>query len=69
MAKGKVVKVTVDHELCVGSSMCLGIDPKRFELNESDQAVFVGDTIDQDLAREAAEVCPVGAITLVVEEA
>lgn len=48
--------------------MCLGVDPDRFRLNDDAQAEFVGRGIDHALAFEAAELCPVAAITLICEE-
>lgn len=68
MSDGKVIKVTIDHDLCVGSQMCLGVDPVHFVLNDDAQAIYDGPEIDQDLVREAAEVCPMAAIKLTMEE-
>lgn len=68
MSKGKVIKVTINHDLCVGSQMCLGADPVHFIMNDDAKAVYEGPEIDQELVREAADVCPMAAIELVVEE-
>ncbi|MEK7806484.1 MAG: ferredoxin [Chloroflexota bacterium] len=59
------VRISVDHDLCVGNAMCETIAPKVFILNENRQSEAVnpaGDTIENIL--EAAENCPVSAITV-----
>jgi ferredoxin len=64
----KKVRVSVDHNVCVGNSMCETIAPKVFVLNEQRQSEAVnpqGDTLEKIL--EAAENCPVSAI--LVEDA
>ena len=61
--------VSVDHNLCVGNSMCETIAPKVFVLNDDRQSEAVdpdGDTEENIL--EAAENCPVSAITVVDAE-
>lgn len=59
------VRISVDHDLCVGNAMCETIAPKVFILNDNRQSEAVnpaGDTIEKIL--EAAENCPVSAITV-----
>ncbi len=61
--------VSVDHNLCVGNSMCETLAPKVFVLNDDRQSEAVnpnGDTVENIL--EAAENCPVSAITVVDAE-
>ena len=61
--------VSVDHNVCVGNSMCETIAPKVFVLNDDRQSEAVdpdGDTEENIL--EAAENCPVSAITVVDAE-
>ncbi len=59
------VRVAVDHDVCVGSAMCVAIAPAVFRLNDERQAEVVpGEVVAADLAAEAAENCPVGAITV-----
>lgn len=59
------VRITVDHDLCVGSGMCVAVAPQIFRLNEERQAeVMEGADIPLALAVEAADNCPVGAITV-----
>ena len=62
------VRITVDHNVCVGNTLCVTIAPKVFVLNEQRQSEAVnlaGDTVEKIL--EAAENCPVSAI--IVEDA
>ncbi|MFQ6029017.1 MAG: ferredoxin [Dehalococcoidia bacterium] len=63
------LRVTVDHSMCVGNAMCIALATKTFALNEDRQSEAVnpqGDTMD--LILEAAENCPVSAITVEDEE-
>lgn len=60
------LQVTVDHEVCVGNAMCETYAPKVFVMNEdlqSEVADSNGDTEENIL--EAAENCPVSAITVI----
>ncbi|MFQ5948311.1 MAG: ferredoxin [Acidimicrobiia bacterium] len=66
MAKG--LRVSVDHNKCVGSTMCVQTTPSVFVLDEKGQSTVVdpdGDTEARII--EAAEQCPVSAI--IVEDA
>jgi ferredoxin len=57
------LRIWVDHNLCVGNSMCEAIAPQVFQLNVNRQSEAVnpaGDTLEKIL--EAAENCPVSAI-------
>jgi ferredoxin len=59
------IRVWVDHNVCVGNAMCITIASKVFVLNEKRQSEAVnpeGDTLEKVL--EAAENCPVSAITV-----
>lgn len=59
------VKVTVDRNLCVGSAMCPAVAPEIFRLNDERQAeVIAGAEVSFERASEAADNCPVGAITV-----
>ena len=60
------LQVTVDHEVCVGNAMCETYASKVFVMNEdlqSEVADSNGDTEENIL--EAAENCPVSAITVI----
>ena len=59
------LRVFVDHDKCVGSTMCIQFTPGVFALSTRRQAVVTdaaGDTPAK--IREAAEQCPVSAIVL-----
>ena len=63
------LKVSVDHDICVGNAMCITISPDVFSLNDDRQSEAVnqdGDTMEKIL--EAAENCPVSAITVEDEQ-
>jgi ferredoxin len=59
------LRVRVDHNVCVGNSMCETFAPNVFRLNDNRQAEAIdpaGDSLESIL--EAAENCPVSAITV-----
>jgi ferredoxin len=59
------IRITVDHNVCVGNAMCETFAPRVFRLNQNRQSEAVnpqGDTLEQVL--KAAENCPVAAITV-----
>lgn len=59
------LRISIDHDVCVGTAMCTTIAPDVFQLNAERQSEAVnpaGDTEEQIL--EAAENCPVSAITV-----
>ena len=59
------LRISIDHDVCVGNAMCTTIAPDVFQLNEERQSEAVnpaGDAVEQIL--EAAENCPVSAITV-----
>jgi len=59
----RTLRVRVDHQRCVGNSMCEVLAPQVFRLNANRQSEAVnpaGDTEAKIL--EAAESCPVSAI-------
>ena len=61
--------ITVDHDLCVGNDMCTNIATNVFALNEELQSEAVNPDGDpEDKILEAAENCPVSAITVVDEQ-
>ena len=63
MARNLLVRV--DHNVCVGNAMCETFAPHVFRLNDNRQSEAVdpaGDSEEQVL--EAAENCPVSAITV-----
>lgn len=60
------MKAVVDADLCTGCELCVTTAPEVFEMQD-DVAVAKGDSIsdgDVDAAKQAAEECPVEAITI-----
>ena len=59
------LRISVDHNLCVGNAMCETFAPRVFVLNDDRQSEAVdpdAGTVENIL--KAAENCPVGAITV-----
>ena len=63
------IRIRVDHDRCVGSTMCIQYAPEVFALNDGRQATVANrDGGTPALIREAAEQCPVSAIILEDED-
>lgn len=63
------IKIKIDKEKCIGCGTCAVIAPEIFELGEDNKAhTKVDAKIDKELAKQAAESCPVGAIIIEIEE-
>ena len=63
------LRITVDHDVCVGQDMCTTIATRVFALNENLQSEVANPEGDpEEKVLEAAENCPVSAITVVDEE-
>lgn len=63
------LNINVDHNVCVGNNMCVSIATKTFSLTDERQSQVEnseGDT--EELILEAAENCPVSAITVMDAE-
>jgi ferredoxin len=55
---------TVDKDLCVGCALCTQLCSEVFEMDsEGIAAVKTGADMDADCIQEAADQCPVGAIS------
>ena len=67
-ARERLVRVVIDPDRCVGSALCVGTDPERFQIGPDGKARYVACTFDADLAEDAAELCPQSAITLEYED-
>lgn len=60
------MKATVDKDVCTGCGLCSDDCPEVFEIDD-DVAVVIGDVVPEgaeDSCRDAAENCPVEAITI-----
>lgn len=65
-----MVTVEVDQELCIGDEICASMEPEVFEMQDDGLSYVVDgmdEVEDEDLiaaARDAADACPVDAITV-----
>lgn len=63
------LEITVDHDRCVGSTMCVLTADAVFALNEDGQSVVVNpDGAGTARIVDAASQCPMEAITVVAED-
>ena len=63
------LQIMVDHNVCVGNAMCETFASNTFALNENRQSTVVNPEGDPEgMVLEAAENCPVSAITVVDAE-
>ncbi len=62
------MKATVDQETCTGCELCPATCPEVFQMNDDGKAEVKGEgsvpSGVEDSAREAADGCPVEAITV-----
>jgi ferredoxin len=60
------MKAIVDQDTCIGCGMCENICPEVFKLEDSKSTVIQKPVApeNQETAKQAAESCPVSAITL-----
>ncbi|MGB9712428.1 MAG: ferredoxin [Dissulfurimicrobium sp.] len=54
----------VDYALCIGCGSCVEVCPEVFELRDEKSWVIGPDKCDTCNCEEAANICPVAAITL-----
>jgi ferredoxin len=62
------VKAVVDRELCIGCGLCADTCPEVFVIMDDGYAHALGESVaheQYDCVREAAEICPVEAISIV----
>jgi ferredoxin len=58
-------RIEVDRAVCQGTGLCVGVAPEHFALDDSFVSRPVHDVVDaDDDLLDAAECCPVEAITL-----
>ncbi len=68
MTQKKLIAIRVDSNLCVGSGMCVSAYPDKFAFLADGHATYTASVLDEAAAREAEELCPVSAISLVFDE-
>ena len=62
---GRKLKITVDLNVCVGNAMCETFATNTFALNDDRQSSVANPDGDpEEAVLEAAENCPVSAITV-----
>ena len=62
-----MIKVVVDRDLCQDHGQCVFAAPQVFELDEEGTLVVLQEQVGEELranVEEAADVCPVQAITI-----
>ena len=62
-------RITVDRSLCSGFGTCSELAPEIFELDRTGLASVRVGTSDDPTVLDVAAACPMGAITVVAEEA
>jgi ferredoxin len=60
------MRLAADRSVCVGAGQCVLSAPGNFDQSETDgTVVLLSETpVDEAAAREAAQLCPSGAISL-----
>ena len=60
------MRVVVDRDVCQDHAQCVFAAPQIFSQDDTGRLLFVADPDDalRDAAEEAADVCPVQAITI-----
>ncbi len=61
------MKAIVDRNTCIGCGLCAEICPAVFEIDAESLAFVKGDSIppeEESAARDAADSCPVNAISI-----
>jgi ferredoxin len=68
MTQRKLIAVRIDPNLCVGSGMCVSSHPDFFGFQPDGHARHISPELDEAVARDAEEMCPVSAISLIFDE-
>ena len=61
------MRISVDHELCEANGVCEGIAADMFRLDDADRLTILQSSVpagDEQLAVQAAQMCPRQAITV-----
>lgn len=57
------MSISVNQETCIGCGSCAAICPSNFQMNAEGKSEVISQE-DNPCAKEAAETCPVQAISL-----
>lgn len=57
------MSIKVDQDTCIGCGTCAGLCPEVFKMNEEGKSEVIGEE-DMECAKNAAQSCPVDAITV-----
>jgi ferredoxin len=62
-------RAEVSHDLCTGTGRCVLVAPKAFRFNDQQLSIFdeTGDWSREEV-RQAADACPMSAITIIEDE-
>lgn len=61
------MKAKVLDNLCIGCGACAALVPDEFDITDNGTAAAINETVkdeNKDLAKEASENCPTGAIKI-----
>ena len=61
-------KIIIDRSACSGFGSCIESAPHLFAMGDDGVATAVAETDDRDAALEAAQGCPMGAITVLDDD-
>lgn len=56
--------VTVDREACIGTGVCAGAAPRQIKIDNGRAAALAPETAPDDAVIDAADMCPMSAITV-----
>ena len=65
------MKVMVDYDVCASTGTCVQVCPEVFEIRSDGFLYLLKEEVPPELhdkAKEAADLCPTGAITLVGDD-
>ncbi|MCL5986220.1 MAG: ferredoxin [Actinobacteria bacterium] len=67
--KLKITEVKIDREKCIGTGNCVDLAPRVFELDDEGKSTVINKSgAGDETLKEAAQSCPVEAITLIGED-